>query len=533
MICFKKTSIVVLILLLIVLRFSFILKSPLYLDEGIYISWADLIHQSKDFAYFSLQDGKTPLFFWMISVFGPLINNYLLAGRLISIFAGLVTAGCWMIIFFNYFNLRKSITYLFIFLIAPYGFLVERMALSDSLLMAFASLSLMFLMLFKKILDKKSKRKTIKLIVCIILSGIFLGFAYATKTTAKLFFVTYLIIAFFWIINYFKNKKIKSIILMIFGLIIFIFFYNEIIGYFRVGGHILWNSIAEKEKLMIYSPREIIKRLINSPLSIFNYSNLVFQYLGVYLSGLIIFVLIGIWKLISLKENRKFLWLLFYWVFVTMAVCLSGKVMASRYIYITYPIILAIAVFGVDFLLSFKNKKIKIFVYLLMILVLGQSCLLVFNPEKALYANDDQDYFVSSNLTALGLPEVIKYFENKDKSKVLIGTSGTWGVPEGSSILLRETGLKSEIININKIVSSKPTKNNKCDKEWVKKDNLCWHLDFRTKNEDGVVKYLYVAGDDKLVEKILELGAKKIFQFDRYKGTTKNYLLEMPNLLTD
>jgi len=141
-ICFKKTSILVLILLLIVLRFSFILKSPLYLDEGIY----------------SLQDGKTPLFFWMIYVFGPLINNYLLAGRLISIFAGLVTAGCWMIIFFNYFNLRKSIIYLFLFLIAPYGFLVERMALSDSLLMAFASLSLMFLMLFKKILDEKNKR---------------------------------------------------------------------------------------------------------------------------------------------------------------------------------------------------------------------------------------------------------------------------------------------------------------------------------------------------------------------------------------
>lgn len=529
----KKIFIITSIILLLVLRFSYILKSPLYLDEGIYISWADLIHQSKDFAYFSLQDGKTPLFFWIISVFGPLINNYLLAGRLISVFAGLVTAGSWMIIFFKYFNLKKSIIYLFLFLIAPYGFLVERMALSDSLLMAFASLSLMFLMLFKKSLDEKSKGEIIKLIVYIIFSGIFLGFAYATKTTAKLFFVTYLIVGFFWICGYLKNKKIKNIILMSFGLIIFIFFYKEIIGYFRVGGHILWSSIAEKEKLMVYSPREIINRLINNPLSIFNYSNLVFQYLEIYLSGLMIFVVIGVFKLITVKENHKFLWLLFCWIFVTVAICLSGKVMASRYIYVTYPIILAIAVFGIDFLLSLKKRKISFLVYLLMILVLGQSCLLVFNPEKALYAKDDQNFFVSANLTALGVPEIIKYFENKDRSKVIIGISGTWGVPEGSLILLREAGIKSEIVNLNNIISNKVLENAKCDKGWIKKNNMCWKLDYGREDRDGTIRYLYVIGDDIMVSNLVETGVKKIFQFDRYKGTTKNYLLEMPNLLTN
>ena len=529
----NKIFIPLLVVLLLVLRFSFILKSPLYLDEGIYISWADLIHQSKDFAYLSLQDGKTPLFFWMISAFGPFINNYLLSGRLISLFAGLVTAVCWMIIFSKYFNLRKSIIYLFLFLIAPYGFLVERMALSDSLLMAFTSLSLMFLVLSKKILDEKNRRKIIKFIACMLFSGISLGFAYATKTTTRLFFVTYLMIASFWVIGYLKNKKLKNIFLMSLGLIILMFFYKEVISCFRVGGHILWSSIAEKEKLMIYSPQEIIKRLIDNPLSAFNYSNLLLQYWGAYLSGLMIFVLIGTFKLIFTKENRKFLWLLFYWVFVTAAICLSGKVMASRYIYATYPIMLAIAVFGVDFLLSFKNKKIDMFVCLLMVLVLGQSCLLVFNPEKAIYAKDDQSYFVSSGLTALGLPEVIKYFDNKDKSKVLVGVCGTWGVPEGSSILLREAGLKSEIINVNEILSSKPLENNKCDKWWIKKDSLCWRLDFGIGDESNTVRYLFVAGDDKAVEKLLEVGVKKIYQFDRYKGITKNYFLEVPNLLVN
>lgn len=530
---FKKIFIVVGVVLLLVLRFSFILRSPLYLDEGIYISWADLIHQSKSFAYLSLQDGKTPLFFWIMSVFGPFINNFLLSGRLVSIFAGLVTVGCWMIIFSKYFNFKKAVIYLFLFLIAPYGFLIERMALSDSLLMSFFSLSLMFLILSKKIFDGNDKKNKFKFVLFMVFSGIFMGCSYATKTTTRLFFITYLIIAGFWILGYLKNKKIKNIILMIFGLMVFVFLYREVISCFRVGGHVFWSSIAEKEKLMIYSPQEIIKRLTNNPLSVFNYSNLVFQYWGAYLSGLMIFVVIGTYKLISLKENRKFLWLLFYWVFVTAAVCLSGKVMASRYIYITYPIMLAIAVFGVDFLLSLKNQKIKIVVYLLMVLVLGQSCLFVFKPERAFYSEDDQSYFVSSGLTALGLSDVIKYFDNKDKSKVLIGVCGTWGIPEGSSIILKEAGLKSEIINVNNILSSKPLERGKCDKWWIKNGNTCWRLDFGIGDESGTVRYLFVAGDDKAVEKLLNVGAKKIYQFDRYKGMTKNYFLEVPNLLNN
>lgn len=529
----KKILIAALIISLLVLRFSFILKAPLYLDEGIYISWANLTHQSKDFAYNSLQDGKTPLYFWTISILGPILNNFLLSGRLISIFAGLVTAICWMIIFYKNFNIRKSFIYLILYLVTPFGFLVERMALSDSLLVALASLSLMFLMLSKNLLENKYRRWKMKLILYMVFSGISLGLAYATKTTARLFFVTYLIIATFWLLNYIRYKNFKNVILILFGLILFVLFYNEIINFFRVGGHIFWNSIAEKEKLMIYSPQEIFKRISGNPLSVFNYFGLLLQYWGYYLSALMLFVVVGSVRLISIKENHKFIWLLFYWIFVTLAICLSGRVMASRYIYATYPVMIAIAVFGVDFLMSFKNRIINNIVYILVFLVLGQSCLLVFIPEKALYAKDDQNYFVSSELTALGIPDVIKYFDDKDKSSVLIGISGTWGVPEGSSILFKEAGLKSEIININRIILNKPPVNNKCENNWISKDDLCWNLDFITKDESGIIKYLYVVGDDKLVSKIIELGAKKIIQFDRYRGSTKTYLLQMPILLTN
>lgn len=528
MLKYKKYIFFGLVILLLIIRFLYILKTPLYLDEGIYINWADLFNQSKDFAYLSLQDGKTPLFYWLVSFTKPIFNNYLLSGRLISIFAGLITIICWMVIFYVFFDSKKSIIFLFLSLIAPYGFFVERLALTDSLLMCFANISLMFLLLSKKILEgNKSLRKVI-FIFYMLFSGLFLGMAYATKTTTRLFFVTYLLISLFWILNYFKNIKVKNIILMFFGLFVLTLVYNEIINLFRVGGHIFWNSISEKEKLMIYSPKEILARLTNNPWSAFNYLDLIIEYWISYLSGLMVFVFIGTFKLISDIKNHKFLWLLFYWVCVTLAISLSGKVMASRYIYATYSVMLAIAVFGIDYLLSLKMVKIKIFVYLLMLLVLFQSLFFVFKPERAIYSKDDRSYFVSSSLTALGLPKVIEYFENKDKSKILVGVCGTWGVPEGSSVLLKQSGIKSEIINVNSIITSKPTINNKCEKRWIYKNESCWKIDFGFDDKSDTVRYLFIAGDDIWVEKLVELGVEKIYEFDRYKGLTKNYFLKMP-----
>jgi hypothetical protein len=522
-----KTFFVFLIAALLILRFSFILKAPLYLDEGIYISWANLIHNSKDFAYTSLQDGKTPLYFWLLSFWGPQINNYLLAGRLISIFSGLVTAASWMIIFNK--NFKKSFIYLSIFLIAPYGFLVERMALSDSLLIALSSLSLMFIICAKNILENKNKINYYLFYLSMSLSGIALGFSYATKTTTRLFFITYLIIIFSWIFLYCLNKQYKKMITLLIGSIILILFYNEIITYFKVGGYIFWNSIAQKEQLMIYSPSEIITRLTNNPLSAFNYAALFFEYLQKYLSTLLILTTIGIIQIIRKKENQKFIWLIFYFVFVSFAICVSGKVMASRYIYAVYPTLLAISVFGIDYLISIKKKWSTLLLLSIYITTLFQSLPYVFNFEKASYAKDDQQYFVSGNLTALGLNHVMKYFKDKDTTDTLIGLSGSWGIPDGALVLLKEVGIKSQILEKNMILSEKSTENDKCPEKWLKKNNLCFKMEFAHNQEKN--KYLYIVANDEMVQKLIELGIKPIYEFNRFKGESKNYFLEVPTEL--
>ena len=57
-----------------------------------------------------------------------------------------------------------------------------------------------------------------------------------------------------------------------------------------------------------------------------------------------------------------------------------------------------------------------------------------------------------------------------------------------------------------------------------------WKLNFGSNDDVLIKRYLYVVGNDQLVEKLLNVGVKKIYKFDRYKGESKNYLLEVPNL---
>lgn len=521
-----------LLFILLVLRFIFLLKNPLYLDEGIYIFWSDLFNNSKDFAYISLQDGKTPLFFWLTALLQGTTKSYLLAGRLISLVAGLVSIFCWVLIFNKLASKRKSLIFLLLALIAPYGFLVERMALSDSLLMAFLNMSLLFLIYSFDLFKKRDNQKSIFYsLIFFVISGILLGLAYATKTTSRLFLITYLLIAIFWISGHLINHKFKKSILLMLGLTLMLLFYREMVSLFRVGGHVYWGSIADKEKLMIYGPSEIIKRLLNNPLSAFSYWKLIFQYIWKYLLGISLFLVIGVTQIIKNKKNRLFVWLLFYWLFVTAVIAVSGKVMASRYVYTTYHVMLAISVFGVDYLLKLNNRKIKVLVVILGLATLFGSMLFVFAPERAIYADDDQDYFVSSGLNTLGLDKVIEYLRDKDKSRIIVGLSGTWGVPEGSLLLLREASIKSEIISINRSISSKALVGGKCDNYYIQKNNLCWKIDFEANSDFN--RYLFIVGDDESVQKLLDIGVKLIYKFDRYRGNSKNYFIEIPNHLND
>src|SRR5258706_6976329 len=119
------------------LRLTNILHLPIFTDEAIYIRWSQIAKQDANWRFISLTDGKQPMFVWIAMIILKFIHNPLLAGRLVSVFAGaLVTVG----LFFLTLELfqKKWVAFMAsaIYVIFPFGLVYDRMALYESLVAA-------------------------------------------------------------------------------------------------------------------------------------------------------------------------------------------------------------------------------------------------------------------------------------------------------------------------------------------------------------------------------------------------------------
>lgn len=515
---------VLLIFSLLAVKGFNLLGLPLYLDEGLYIFWAKLFSESSGFAYVSLQDGKTPLFIWLLSYLNNNIHNYLLTGRLISVFAGVMTAICWWVIIEKILDRQKANVFLFLILIAPYTFLIERMALVDSLLVGLGSLSLLFLFLgYRDISDRKA---IWRIIVWNILSGIALGLAFMTKTSAKVFLVAQVIIVIYWLVGYLKNRDYKKGVFLTMGIFIVVASYFEIMGYMRIGAHRFWGQIFIKESQLTFTTSEILGRVsmlytsrVNSIYITHFY--LILQYMIVYLGFIFIAFLFGLLEIF--KRKKELLWVCLYFAVISGGILLSAKVMASRYFYITVPSVIAISTVGL-YALWQKYKFRKLLIVGLVIAAL-QSGLMVLNPLQAFFTHDDKSYFVTSDLSALGLFESINMIKGTDN---IVGISGIWGVVEGSQTLFLEQNI--DTVNLNHWLSkSDKTMVGECEKDQFEIDNLCWKDDIGgVKDSQRLNKYLFLTRGDENIDILSKLENITIVrEFKRPGSTNRTYLLKL------
>lgn len=123
-------------------------KLPIFADEAIYLRWAQLIiSEPRTYAFFPLNDGKTPLFVW--SVIPLLLTNLdpVLAGRLWSLTAGVIQVVIIGLIA-KKLQLGKLgiVTTFAIVTLAPFWFFHHRMALMDAWLTALISLTMLCLL---------------------------------------------------------------------------------------------------------------------------------------------------------------------------------------------------------------------------------------------------------------------------------------------------------------------------------------------------------------------------------------------------
>lgn len=118
---------------------------PVFADESIYIRWSQLILSDwQQYLFFPLNDGKTPLFIWMMMPFLSAFSDPVWSARLVAVLGGLVQ----LILIVRILKVSKVhlVGQLFaagIVILAPFWFFHHRMALMDGWLTVWLSLSVL------------------------------------------------------------------------------------------------------------------------------------------------------------------------------------------------------------------------------------------------------------------------------------------------------------------------------------------------------------------------------------------------------
>ncbi len=383
-------------------------KIPIFADEAIYIRWSQIIRTVETLRFIPLTDGKQPLYMWVLSIIVEKINDPLFAGRLISVLAGFASLVGLFVIAKYIANYKTALIVSFLYIILPFTFFFDRMALADNLLSMFGIWSL-----YLSLVVAKTKRLDFTLIL-----GIILGLAWLTKSPAVYFIVLFLLTYF--LIN-FKKIKLYDIYLMAVPLFIAFCIYNIL----RLGPQ--FHMIALRNKDYIHPLFEVLKHPLD-PLRphLLDYFNLIFFYISLPI-------------FFTFFAKNKYLLILCCWAFLpVISNSAMAKVFTARYILYCIPPLLIIISLGLENLIKKYKYSFLLFLFFIPNIILISN--LYIRPYQVKLPSIDMGHLIGWT-SGWGIKESSVYLKERSKeANVIVGTEGYFGtLPDGLQIYTQNT----------------------------------------------------------------------------------------------
>lgn len=389
---------------------------PVFADEAIYIRWSQLIIDDfSRYLFFPLNDGKTPLFMWLLIPFLNIFRDPLYASRFLVVLIGfgqMLVNGkiAEKLAQSKIANLVSQALTIFL----PFWYFHHRMALTDALLTLMFSLSFFFLLQldFRKKLNRSNLINT-------FLSGLFLGLAILAKIPALLFIPVFFIIVFKDQQNFKTSLKNLSLtcLAIIIGLAIFLSLkLHPAFGQlFSRGGDFLIsiNDLAEDN-------------FFNSVLSkTYKFSNYILTYLT---PPIVALTLLGFFS----QEKKKHLFLFICSLIYLLPIFILGKTVYPRYFLPIAIFFTASASLYLTELIKKQQKILNLIVGAGLIITLISSGQFIFysltDTSKIPFLPIDQEQYLHEWSSGHGVKETVAIVKklSQDK-KVLIYTEGFFG----------------------------------------------------------------------------------------------------------
>lgn len=418
---------VLVFLLALSLRIYKLDRFPVFVDEAIYVRWAQVMRAESTLRFLPMIDGKQPLYMWVVIPFLKVVNNPLVAGRLVSSLTGLSTmVGVGVLSYLLFKSKKVVLVATFFYAISPYSVFFDRMALADSMLSMFGIWTFIGGILMAQ---------TIRMDIA-MLTGFALGGAWLTKSPA-LFFS--LLFPLTWLFGNWSKNKLRLLFKLIF-LTGAVFLISQVMfNILRLGPN--FQMLGSRNLDYVYP----LNSIFSSPLDpLLPHLNDVVAWLGDYGPALITLFLLGGLMTGLKKHSKQTLFLLAIIIIPVLVQCIYAKVFTARYLYFVFPYLTILS--ALVFLA--KSKMLKIFLCLLLFLytftALKQNWYLLINPEKMHLPVGERSGYLEEWSAGQGIKEIADYLRRRVTNlpagrQVIVGTDGYFGtLPDGLQIYLND-----------------------------------------------------------------------------------------------
>lgn len=396
-------------------RLGALTNIPIFTDEAIYLRWAQIAESDANWRFISLTDGKQPLFIWLTMLAMKIIPDPLIAGRMISVLSGLLTAIGLFFLSREIFQEKWiGIIAAGLYVIYPFALIYDRLALYDSLVGTFAVWSL-----YGTVCLVRALRLDVALLL-----GLAIGGAVLNKTSGffNLYLLPFALLIFDWKKKNLRGRLIRFILLC--GVVALMSY--GMYSILRLSP--FFYIIEEKNAVFVYPFRDWIQH----PFAYF-WQNLraLVDWLVAYMGLPLILLAVGSLFLKKTLIKEKIL-LIVWFVVPFIALALFGKTLYPRYIFFMTLSLLPLIAYSIYILYRRLKEKpyLRLFFIVLAIFYSFVSSILILADFKnAPIPSADKSQYLTGWPSGVGIPETINFFQQKaKKGEIFIGTEGTFGL---------------------------------------------------------------------------------------------------------
>lgn len=420
----------VMFLVYVVSRTALLTKIPIFTDEAIYIRWGQIALQDPQHRFISLEDGKQPLFIWLMLPMLKLFSDPLFAGRLVSVFAGSMTLLAVILLATKLFDEKVGWVTGLIYVISPFFLLYDRLALYDSLTTAILVWSMYLTVILVQ---------TIRLDASLLL-GMTIGAGLLTKSSAQ-FGLILLPVSLVLFDNKRKSNRARFWRWLGFALIatVIALIFQTILRLSPLGYMVKLKNLTFVVSISDFLQNPFLR--ISGNLS--GLGKWLIQYLTLPIT-----LLAAIGLIANLRKKLNSAIYLFLWFSIPFfALAAFGLVLYPRFIlFMSIPLIIfsALGLFELTEKLKFIIQKssflFPVSCFLFLVWPTFISYQLIFDPLSAAIPKVDREQLFDNWPSGYGIPEAVSLIKDLSMNKaIFVGTEGTFGLtPYALNIYLKD-----------------------------------------------------------------------------------------------